>query len=46
MAEAAILAIVDQIVDPARPFEPTARPEKECAGCAFATICGTTWADR
>lgn len=39
----AITALVEEILDPERPFLPAA-DEKECAGCPFKTLCGRQWA--
>ena len=39
----AITALVEEILDPERPFPPAAE-EKECAGCPFKTLCGRQWA--
>ncbi|MCM2266316.1 MAG: PD-(D/E)XK nuclease family protein [Elusimicrobiales bacterium] len=39
----AITALLEEILDPALPFSPTA-DEKNCASCPFKTLCGRQWA--
>lgn len=39
----AITALLEEILDPARPFAPTA-DEKNCASCPFKGLCGRQWA--
>jgi ATP-dependent helicase/nuclease subunit B len=38
-----LFALLDEITDPATPFEPTDDPANTCPSCPYRTICGTQW---
>jgi hypothetical protein len=40
----AVTALIEEILDPALPFTPTAE-EKNCASCPFKTLCGRQWTE-
>jgi hypothetical protein len=39
--ETAISALIDEILDPNLPFNPTLEPKRICPGCEYQVICGT-----
>jgi ATP-dependent helicase/nuclease subunit B len=41
--EKLILRLLEEIANPALPFQPTQNLQENCPGCAFRTICGTNW---
>ena len=42
-AEEVISRILDEIIDPSIPFEPTLDPQQQCPSCSFSVLCGTQW---
>lgn len=38
-----ILKLIDEILDPSIDFKPADRLEDACPGCAYRSLCGTTW---
>ncbi len=43
LAEEVIFRMLDEIVDPTKPFVPTADLQQHCPNCPFSTVCGTQW---
>jgi hypothetical protein len=41
-----ILSLAAEIMDGARPFDPTADLKNDCPDCPYRTICGTQWAEK
>jgi len=42
--EPVVFKLIDEMVDPEVPFEPTRHIEEECPRCLYGAICGTRWA--
>ncbi|NUN70264.1 MAG: PD-(D/E)XK nuclease family protein, partial [Bacteroidetes bacterium] len=41
-----VLSLMQEIVDPAVPFQPTDDPKSDCPDCPYRTLCGTQWAEK